>query len=56
MRDVLAVRARPVDRTGLRWLTRLPVRAERDTDLLVSATFANGDVTAELGLERLKPG
>jgi hypothetical protein len=52
MRDVVHLRAHQVDRAGRRWLVRLPKRAGRDTDLLISARFANGDLGADLGLKR----
>jgi hypothetical protein len=51
-RDVVHLHARRVDRAGRRWLIRLPKRAGRDTDLLISARFANGDLGADLGLQR----
>jgi hypothetical protein len=50
MRDVVHLRARGVDRAGRRWLIRLPKRATRDTDLVISARFASGDLGADLGL------
>jgi hypothetical protein len=34
------------------WMLRLPRRATRDTELLIFAFFANGDVEAELGIHR----
>ena len=52
----LVVRARRVDRAGRHWIIRLPARAERDTDLLIFATFANGDVFADLGLRPAQDG
>jgi hypothetical protein len=47
----LTIRTRRVDRAGRRWIIRLPARATRDTDLLIAARFANGDVFADLGLQ-----
>jgi hypothetical protein len=52
MRDVVKLQARRIDRAGRRWLIRLPKRAGRDTDLLISARFANGDLGADVGLKR----
>jgi hypothetical protein len=52
----LTVSARRVDRAGRQWIIRLPARAERDTDLLIFATFANGDVFADLGLQPAQGG
>ena len=49
---MLVVRVRRLGRDDRRWIIRLPVCAERDNDLLISATFTHGDVFAELGLER----
>ncbi|MGZ4248614.1 MAG: hypothetical protein ACXVUE_09955 [Solirubrobacteraceae bacterium] len=37
---------------GRWWMLRLPRQARRDTDLLISAFFANGDVEADLGIRR----
>ena len=54
--EMLFVRARRLGRTGRRWSIRLPVRAERDNDLLISATFTRGDIFAELGLETIHSG
>jgi hypothetical protein len=51
-RDVVHLQARRVDRAGRRWLIRLPRRAGRDTELLVSGQFANGDLSADVGLKR----
>jgi hypothetical protein len=48
--DVIHLRAHHVDRT--RWLVVLPEAAAHGTDLLISATFANGDLSADLGLEQ----
>jgi hypothetical protein len=50
--DLVHLRARRVDQAGRRWVIRLPRRAGRDTDLLISARFANGDLGADLGLQR----
>lgn len=51
-RHVLDVRALPSD-PGRRWWTlRLPRLAGRDTDLLISAFFADGDIDADLGIRR----
>jgi hypothetical protein len=50
--QMLVVRARRLGRTGHRWIIRLPVRAERDNELVISATFTRGDIFAQLGLER----
>jgi hypothetical protein len=47
----LTIRARRVDRAGRHWSIRLPTRSKRDTDLLIAATLANGDVFADLGLQ-----
>lgn len=55
MHDVRAVHVRPFNRSGRR-VIRLPVGAQRDNDLLVSATFAQGDVTADIGLQELRSG
>ena len=33
-------------------MLRLPRQATRDTDLLISAAFASGDVEADLGIRR----
>ena len=52
----LTVRARRVDRAGRHWIIRLPARAKRDTDLLIFAIFANGDVFADLGLQPARAG
>jgi hypothetical protein len=52
----LSIRARRVDRAGRRWSIRLPARSRRDTDLLIAATFANGDVFADLGLRPAQDG
>jgi hypothetical protein len=52
MRDVVHLHRRRVDRVGRRWLIRLPERAGRATDLLISARFPNGDLGADLGLQR----
>jgi hypothetical protein len=38
------------DQDGRHWTTRLPRRAALDTDLLVSASFANGDLGADIGM------
>jgi hypothetical protein len=51
MRDVVHLRLRGVDRVGRRWLIRLPRSAKRDTDLVISARFNNGDLGADLGLQ-----
>lgn len=48
--DVVRLSVVRVDRAGQSWSVRLPRRAARDSDLLISARFANGDVTADLGL------
>jgi hypothetical protein len=40
------------DPAGRHWTTRLPGRAAPDTDLVVSASFANGDLGADIGLTR----
>jgi len=46
------VHLRRVDSSGRRWVFYVP-RATRDhTDLLISATFARGDVLAAIGLRR----
>ena len=37
---------------GRRWMLRLPRQAKCDTDLLISAVFASGDVEADLGIGR----
>lgn len=52
MRDVVHLHPGLIDRSGRRWLIRLPTRAGRDTDLVVSARFADGDLGADLGLQR----
>lgn len=44
-----------VDRAGRVWSTRLPRRAAQDTDLLISANLANGDLFADLGQHRTSP-
>jgi hypothetical protein len=49
-RHVLALRTRRTDRTGRRWITHLPASATSDTDLVISARFENGDLTADLGI------
>lgn len=41
-----------VDPAGRRWTVRIPRRSASDTDLLISAFFADGDVEADLGLRR----
>jgi hypothetical protein len=46
------VRITGIDASRRRWTLRLPRRAERDTDLLISAQFANGDVEADVGIRR----
>jgi hypothetical protein len=47
---VIDVKVARIDASGRRWTLRLPSRAKRDTDLLISAQFANGDVEADLGI------
>ena len=47
--DVKVVR---LGASGRRWMLRLPPQAKRDTDLLISAYFASGDVEADLGIRR----
>ncbi len=41
-----------VDGAADTWTFRLSERSARDTDLLIFASFANGDICAELGLHR----
>lgn len=41
-----------VDQAGRRWTLHLSRRATRDTDLLIFATFANGDIAGDLGIRR----
>jgi hypothetical protein len=50
--QVVRLHAVRVDSVGRRWAVRLPQRASNDTDLLISAQFAAGDVEADLGLRR----
>jgi hypothetical protein len=50
--QVVRLHAARVDSVGRRWAVRLPQRASNDTDLLISAQFADGDVEADLGLRR----
>ncbi len=52
MRYVVHLPARRVDRSARQWLVRLPKRAGNDTDLVIYARFANGDLGADLGLRR----
>jgi hypothetical protein len=51
-RGVVAIHARRLDEGGRRWALRIPSRAGRATDLLISARFAGGDMLADLGLRR----
>jgi hypothetical protein len=51
---LFSVRARRVDRSGRHWIVRVPARAARVTDLLIFASFANGNLFAELGLRRVR--
>lgn len=52
-RHVVRPRVAKADSSGRRWVFRLPRRAARDNILLVSATFQQGDVEAELGIHRI---
>src|SRR5262249_9157554 len=38
------------DPAGQHWALPLPGRAARDTDLMISASFAHGDIQADLGI------
>jgi hypothetical protein len=49
---IIHIRITGMDAGGRRWTFRLPTRAKRDTDLLISGQFANGDVEADLGIRR----
>ena len=49
---IIRLRIAGIDASGRRWKLRLPRRAKTDTELLISARFANGDVEADLGLRR----
>jgi hypothetical protein len=49
---IIHLRITGIDSSGRRWTLRLPRRAKRDTDLLIFAQFANGDVEADLGMRR----
>jgi hypothetical protein len=51
---LFTVRARRVDRSGRHWIIHVPVRAARATDLLIFASFANGNVFADLELKRVQ--
>lgn len=51
-RDVVHLRARPLDRAGRGWILCLPHNAQRANDLLIFARFAQGDMLADL---RLRP-
>ena len=55
MHDVVHLNARRVDQAGRLWVIRLPQRAIQDTDLLISALFANGDLSADIGLRQQYP-
>jgi hypothetical protein len=55
-RGVVALHARRLDGTGRRWALRIPSRAGRATDLLISARFAGGDILADLGLRHRARG
>jgi hypothetical protein len=50
--DIIRVKIVRIDGSRRRWMLRLPRRAKRDTDLLISAFFARGDVEADLGIRR----
>lgn len=52
MRHALTVHPRRIGQSSRRWLVHLPVVATRDNDLSISASFANGDVFADVGLHR----
>jgi hypothetical protein len=41
------------DRSGRKWVFRLPRRALSDTELLIYARFAKGDAYAEIGIRRV---
>jgi hypothetical protein len=41
-----------LDSAGRWWMLRIPQRATRDTELSISAYFANGDEAAELGIKQ----
>jgi hypothetical protein len=51
----LRLRAVRLDRLGRRWMTRLPRQAKRDSELTISARFANGYVYAYVGLKSAGP-
>jgi hypothetical protein len=51
-RGVVHLHVDRVDSAGRRWTLRIPRRAGSATDLLIFARFANGDITADLGLRR----
>ncbi len=51
---VFDVRGVRLDASGRRWTLSLPRKAQRDTDLLISAYFGRGDVEADLGIRRVE--
>lgn len=51
---LFSVRGQRVDRSGRHWIIRVPARAARVTDLLIFASFANGNLFTELGLRRVQ--
>ncbi|HEY6399008.1 MAG TPA: hypothetical protein VIX82_16290 [Solirubrobacteraceae bacterium] len=50
--DIVPLDVARVDGAAHTWTFRLSRRSARDTDLLIFASFANGDICAELGLHR----
>lgn len=50
VRDLIHIRLHRVDRAGRRWLFYLTPTTKGDTDLLISAWFARGDIEADIGL------
>ena len=50
--DVVDLKVVRLGAKGRRRMLRLPRQAKRDTDLLISAAFASGDVEADLGIRR----
>lgn len=51
-RHVVQLHVTRADSAGRRWTVHLTRRSERDTDLLIFATFHDGDVEADLGIHR----